>query len=70
MTFDTMPLLRRTTKITERVGISFYAQMLNAFNNMEFGDPGINLQDPYDFGTLTGQYNPPRLIELGLRVHF
>jgi len=62
--------IEKDTKITERTSIAFYAHMLNALNNMEYGDPGINLQDPYDFGTLTGQYNTPRVIELGLRLAF
>jgi len=62
--------IEKNTKITERTSVAFYAYMLNAFNNMEYGDPGINIQDPYDFGTLTGQYNVPRVIELGLRFSF
>jgi hypothetical protein len=62
--------IEKDTKVTERVGFQFYVQMLNAFNHMEYGDPFMNLQDPYDWGTLTGQYNSPRFIELGLRFHF
>ncbi len=62
--------IEKDTKVSERIGVQFFAQMLNAFNHMEYGDPGMNLQDPYDFGTLTGQYNSPRLIELGLRFRF
>jgi Carboxypeptidase regulatory-like domain len=62
--------LAKTTKITERVGTTFYAQFLNAFNHMEYGDPFLNIQDPNNWGTLTGQYNSPRTIELGLRVAF
>ncbi len=62
--------LAKQTKITERVGATAYAQFLNALNHMEYGDPGMNLQDPANFGTLTGQYNNPRVIELGLRIFF
>jgi hypothetical protein len=62
--------LAKQTRITERVGATFYAQFLNAFNHMEYSDPGMNLQDPYDFGTLTTQYNNPRVVELGLRLYF
>jgi len=62
--------LAKQTRITERVGTTFYAQFLNGFNHMEYGDPGMNFLDPADFGTLTGQYNAPRVIELGLRVFF
>jgi len=66
--------IAKTTQFTERVDATFYAQFLNGLNHMEYSDPntfsGMNLQDPANFGTLTGQYNPPRVIELGLRIHF
>jgi len=63
-------LAKATSLYKERVGVSFYAQFLNGLNHMMYGDPGINLQDPADFGTLTGQYGNPRVIELGARVSF
>ena len=68
--------LAKTTKITERVGTTFYAQFFNALNHMQFNDPGqygtggLNLQDPNNFGVLSSQFGDPRHIELGLRVFF
>jgi hypothetical protein len=62
--------IEKDTKITERVGLQFFTQMLNAFNHMEYSDPSMNLQNPYAWGTLTGQYNTPRIIEFGMRLHF
>jgi len=68
--------IAKNTKITERVGTTFYAQFLNGLNHMEFSDPGqygsagLDLQNPHAFGVLSGQYNTPRQIELGLRVGF
>ncbi|MGA2606891.1 MAG: carboxypeptidase-like regulatory domain-containing protein [Terriglobia bacterium] len=62
--------IEKDTKVTERVGIQFFVQMLNAFNHMEYNDPSMNLMDQWDWGTLTSQYNAPRVIELGLRIHF
>jgi hypothetical protein len=65
--------IEKDTKVTERVGLQFYVQMLNAFNHMEYADPSttsMDLMDPWDWGTLTSQYNSPRVIELGLRFHF
>jgi hypothetical protein len=68
--------IAKTTRITERTGFTFYAQFLNALNHMEFSDPGqygaggLNLQDPANFGVLSGQFNSPRQIELGLRLFF
>ncbi len=62
--------LAKETKITERVGATFMASFANALNAMQYGNPGMNLQDPANWGTLTGQYNNPRVIELGLRISF
>lgn len=68
--------LAKTTKITERVGTTFYAQFFNALNHMQFQDPGqygsggLNLQSPTSFGVLNSQFGDPRKIELGLRVFF
>ena len=68
--------IAKTTKITERIGTTFYAQFFNALNHMEFSDPGqygsagLDLQNPTAFGVLNGQFNNPRHIELGLRVFF
>ncbi|MGO9273159.1 MAG: carboxypeptidase regulatory-like domain-containing protein [Terriglobia bacterium] len=61
--------LAKATAITERVGTTFYAQFLNGFNHMMFSDPGMNLQGG-GWGVISGQYNTPRTIELGLRVAF
>jgi len=74
--------LSKDTKITERFGIQFYAQAFNLFNHMQWGDPSMNLQDPADFGVLSGQYgalgiggaaagqNYTRIFQLGLRLYF
>ena len=68
--------IAKTTKINERIGFTFYAQFFNALNHMEFSDPGqygtagLDLQNPQGFGVLSGQFNTPRHIELGLRAFF
>jgi len=68
--------IAKRTQINERIGFTFYSQFFNAFNHMEFRDPGqygsggLNLQDPASFGVLNSQFNDPRKIELGLRVFF
>ncbi len=67
--------LIKETKVTERVGVQIYAQMFNILNHMQWGDPGLNLQDPNNFGVLGGQYgvlggNYTRIIQLGARIHF
>ncbi len=66
----------KDTRINERMGLQFYAQFLNAFNHMEFSDPGqygsagLDLQNPTAFGVLSSQFNSPRAVELGLRFSF
>lgn len=68
--------IAKNTHITERAGLTFYAQFFNALNHMEFSDPGqygsggLNLQDPASFGVMSSQFNTPRHIELGLRLFF
>ena len=32
--------IAKTTRITERIGTTFYAQFFNALNHMDFSDPG------------------------------
>ncbi|HEV2348794.1 MAG TPA: carboxypeptidase regulatory-like domain-containing protein [Terriglobia bacterium] len=67
--------ITKETKITERVGLSFYTQMINAFNHTNWSVSGdLNLQDPNNFGVMSGGYgslgNYGRVIELGMRVSF
>jgi len=68
--------IAKDTRINERMGLQFYAQFLNAFNHMEFSDPGqygsagLDLQNPTAFGVLSSQFNSPRAVELGLRFSF
>jgi hypothetical protein len=62
--------IAKQTRFTESTGATFYAQFLNSLNHMEYTDPSINLLNPGAFGTLTGQYNAPRTIELGMRLYF
>ena len=74
--------IAKNTRVTEHVGTTFYAQFLNAFNHMEFRDPGqygadgLDLQNPHAFGVpISGnvtnyQFNSPRVISLGLRIYF
>jgi hypothetical protein len=62
--------LAKETHIKEKWNVTFYAQFLNALNHMEYGDPGLAYTNPGGWGALTGQYNSPRVVELGLRVYF
>ncbi|MFN0100744.1 MAG: hypothetical protein ACKV2U_01510 [Bryobacteraceae bacterium] len=56
--------------ITERVGLAFSFDLINALNRVEFADPSTNYFAPASFGVITGQWAGPRQIQLGLRVEF
>lgn len=74
--------LTKDTQFTERVGAQLFVQAFNVMNHMQWNDPSLNLQDPADFGVLSGQYgaqtlggsgasaNYTRIIQIGLRLHF
>ena len=74
--------LTKDTRITERFGFQIFAQAFNVMNHMQWLDPGLNLQDPANFGVLGGQYgantlggagaaaNYTRLIQVGVRAYF
>jgi len=64
-------------KFTERLNARFIATFSNIMNHPWFHDPYLDLQDPADFGSITGapfgvatQINTPRQIEFGLRLGF
>lgn len=66
----------KETKISERVGIGFYALLTNVFNHFQPSDPTTCLdQDssscqPSQWGVIKGQEYDPRQMEFGLRFHF
>ena len=70
-------------RFTERFGATFIATFSNLTNHPQLHDPYLDLQDPLDFGVISGgpfgsatqsgsQGNGalPRQIEFGLRLHF
>ena len=68
--------INKETKLTERVGVGFYALMTNVFNHFQPADPTTCLdQDsstcqPSQWGVIKDQAYAPRQMEFGLRVHF
>jgi hypothetical protein len=58
------------TSITESVRTVFSFDMINAFNRVEFNDPGLSLLNPAAFGVLTSQFASPRAIQFGFRIEF
>jgi len=68
--------LGKSTTIHEKIKFDFSAQFLNLFNNVNFSNPFLFLQNPSSFGAITSSFvpanrtNSARWIELGLRVSF
>jgi len=59
----------KSFSILERVNAQFRAEAFNATNTVYFGNPNTTFTSP-TFGVITSQINPPRLVQLGLRVTF
>ncbi|HTS12046.1 MAG TPA: carboxypeptidase-like regulatory domain-containing protein [Candidatus Limnocylindrales bacterium] len=62
--------ITKDVKITERFSTEFTAVFYNVTNHNQYADPYIDISDPADWGTITGQANNPRSMQFGLRVRF
>jgi hypothetical protein len=71
--------LLKDTLIKEGVNLEFRAELFNAFNHAQFGQPDGNITDPtlvsQDTGRLIGfgtvqTANPPRIMQLSLKLLF
>ncbi|MCX6604782.1 MAG: TonB-dependent receptor [Acidobacteria bacterium] len=61
--------LFKNTQITERLNLQFRAEAFNLSNTPVFSSPNNNVESGA-FGTVTGQSNGPRTIQLGLKLLF
>ena len=61
--------LFKNTRLTERLNLQFRAEAFNSTNTPVFSGPNNNVESGA-FGTVTGQSNPPRSIQLGLKLLF
>jgi hypothetical protein len=69
--------LAKDTKLTERTGLVFRADIFNIFNHPELGAPNLNFSAPATFGRITSLLNTSpigtggcRSIQLALRLTF
>lgn len=70
--------LGKQTTIKESLKVTFLADFFNAFNNVIFANPSLDLNNSRAFGVLTTQFIAPeragtagsRWIQLGLRIEF
>jgi hypothetical protein len=67
-TFDAA--IFKNTQITERLRASFRAELFNAFNRANFGNPATNISAPANVGRVTSTVTDPRTIQFGLRIEF
>ncbi|MCC6536483.1 MAG: carboxypeptidase regulatory-like domain-containing protein, partial [Bryobacterales bacterium] len=59
----------KNLRFTERFNLQFRAEAFNLSNTPIFGNPNNNVESGA-FGTITGQANPPRSVQLGLKLLF
>jgi hypothetical protein len=57
-------------RFNERMEVQFLWQVSNVMNHVQLNDPSLDINNPNDFGVITGQFNQPRAMEFGLRFHF
>ncbi len=60
----------KRTRVARNVYVVFTAEMINVLNRLQFGNPGLNLTAPQNFGVIDSQGGNPRQIQLGFRVEF
>jgi hypothetical protein len=62
--------VKKNIHINERFSAEFQSIFTNIFNHDQLADPVLNLGSAATWGTLGGQINTPRSIELGIRFRF
>ena len=61
--------LLKNTQITEGVQLQFRAEAINALNHPQFTSPNTNVTSTA-FGTVTGEFAWPRVIQFGMKLLF
>jgi len=64
--------LFKKTRITERIGLEFRAEVFNVFNRVQFGQPNTTATTAANstFGVITSQANSPRQVQFALRLRY
>jgi hypothetical protein len=60
----------KNTFVTERQAVQFRAELFNAFNHPQFGNPGTAIDTPATFGQITTTTVNPRVIQFALKYTF
>ncbi|HMF75855.1 MAG TPA: carboxypeptidase-like regulatory domain-containing protein [Bryobacteraceae bacterium] len=59
----------KAISVTERLKIQFRTEFFNIFNRVQFGPPG-QVRGNAQFGVVSTQLNPPRLVQFALRMNY
>ncbi|MCS7026807.1 MAG: TonB-dependent receptor [Bryobacteraceae bacterium] len=68
--FNTDLAIGKRFSVSEKNYFEFRAEMFNAFNNVSWAPPFLNINSPATFGAITAQVNAPRNIQFGLKYYF
>ena len=60
--------LQKDTRLSERMGLIFRADVFNVFNHPELGSPNLNISSPATFGRITSLENTCRSAPAALGV--
>jgi hypothetical protein len=69
---ENFSLIKRTyvSSIREGLNVEIRADFFNLFNRVVFSNPSSDFNSPTNFGTVGGQANQPRIIQLGFKINF
>ena len=56
--------------VTERQYLDFRVEFFNMLNHVSWVPPGLNINSPATFGSITAQVQDPRNIQFGLKYYF
>jgi hypothetical protein len=56
--------------VTEKQYLDFRVEFFNMFNHVSWSPPGLNINSPATFGSITAQVQDPRSIQFGLKYYF
>jgi Carboxypeptidase regulatory-like domain len=62
--------ISKNTQLKERLGLEFRWDIFNIFNNVNFANPGNDLLDPTELGTILNTIGGPRVMQFGLKLNF
>jgi hypothetical protein len=60
----------KNTQLKERLGLEFRWDIFNIFNTVNFANPGNDLLDPTELGTILNTIGGPRVMQFGLKLNF